>query len=396
MEAFGIPFRVFNAGMDGLDSFDGGLYRDVLGYHEDIRMLRVAMASIKPHELFLETDALGNSYFICLLPDTYWPDVFLFIGPWRNNETAEPVPVVVSKLNLPAPVAAKVTEYLYGVPLIKDAWALRRLALTLFSCTHSDSVQVRIGRLDHFITRQSDGETYNPQAGELFSLKRYEERYAHENALVQAVTDNDIQEALRHLDGWLNARTGVVNSNLADAQRFQLLTLNTLLRKGVERAGAHPAHIDAVSGEFVYRVGTLERIREVGVLAEEMIRRYAGLVSQFAWPDYSALVRQTINTIDFNLRNPLSLRVLAELAHVSHGYLSARFKQETGKTLTDFINARRLHRAAHLLGATLMPVQQIAAQCGYMDMSYFARQFRRHYGMTAKGYRDAKIAGMIK
>jgi AraC-like DNA-binding protein len=99
---------------------------------------------------------------------------------------------------------------------------------------------------------------------------------------------------------------------------------------------------------------------------------------------------------------------LGDLAFTSAGMpvalgVSARYLQmvfaEVGTTPSRFLIARRLDAAAARL-RRLGPcsVTDIALECGFNDLSYFSRAFRRRFGVSARAYRvgfDAKSAGWL-
>ena len=84
----------------------------------------------------------------------------------------------------------------------------------------------------------------------------------------------------------------------------------------------------------------------------------------------------------------MNLHILARELRVSKGYLSDRFKKETGKTVTQYIWDKRLSYAAHLLKDTTLQVQTVAQHCGIMDVQYFSKIFKKQVGKTPKEYRD--------
>ena len=79
---------------------------------------------------------------------------------------------------------------------------------------------------------------------------------------------------------------------------------------------------------------------------------------------------------------------MAREQNLSAGYLSAVFKQETGKTLTEYIRDKRIKHAQYLLGTTHLQIQTVALHCGIMDVHYFSKTFKKQTGKTPKEYRD--------
>lgn len=104
---------------------------------------------------------------------------------------------------------------------------------------------------------------------------------------------------------------------------------------------------------------------------------------------YSKVVKEVISYIDFHYAEDLSLSFFAELFSVSKSYLSGLFKKETGVTLTDYIHQVRNRRAITLINSSSLSITTVAASCGYNDINYFIRMFKREYGMSPKQYQKS-------
>jgi len=82
----------------------------------------------------------------------------------------------------------------------------------------------------------------------------------------------------------------------------------------------------------------------------------------------------------------LSAGRMAKLHRVSLRYLQKLFETE-GITFSEFVLARRLDRAMHLLQSpekTGHSISQIAFEAGFGDLSYFNRTFRKRFGTTPR------------
>ena len=77
----------------------------------------------------------------------------------------------------------------------------------------------------------------------------------------------------------------------------------------------------------------------------EMFKSYCRLVRHHSMKNYSLIVQRTIAIIDSDISANLTLSSLAREQNLSAGYLSAVFKQETGKTLTEYIRDKRIKHA---------------------------------------------------
>lgn len=70
-------------------------------------------------------------------------------------------------------------------------------------------------------------------------------------------------------------------------------------------------------------------------------------------------------------------------------YLSRLFRKETGMVLTDYILQEKMRRASELLVLSDSSISEIADSLGYGNFSYFARLFRKVYGVTPHEYRKS-------
>lgn len=102
---------------------------------------------------------------------------------------------------------------------------------------------------------------------------------------------------------------------------------------------------------------------------------------------FSLLVQKVVTRIDSDLTADLSLKTQAQLLNVNASYLSTLFKKETGMTLTDYVNKKRMDNAVFLLNSTNMQIQNIAQYCGIPDVNYFTKIFKKYIGKTPKEYR---------
>lgn len=91
--------------------------------------------------------------------------------------------------------------------------------------------------------------------------------------------------------------------------------------------------------------------------------------------------------VDAHYCTPLTLTELSRIFYLSTNYCGYLFKRYTGSTFVQYVQGLRLERAKHLLETTALPVAQIAASVGYVDLSRFSRLFKSEVGLTPAQYR---------
>lgn len=99
-------------------------------------------------------------------------------------------------------------------------------------------------------------------------------------------------------------------------------------------------------------------------------------------------MKAMLSFLEAHYGEELTLEQIAESAGVSVTECMRCFRRSIGVSPIRFLKERRLQRAADLLRQTEQSISEIAASCGFLDMSYFTKAFRQLYGATPTGYRN--------
>ena len=83
----------------------------------------------------------------------------------------------------------------------------------------------------------------------------------------------------------------------------------------------------------------------------------------------------------------LTLKDIADAACISESEVLHCFSEAPGTTPVAYLVHYRSEQAADLLLHTDRSITEIAVLCGFFDISYFIRTFRRFYGTSPSRYR---------
>ncbi|MBR5614374.1 MAG: AraC family transcriptional regulator [Clostridia bacterium] len=83
----------------------------------------------------------------------------------------------------------------------------------------------------------------------------------------------------------------------------------------------------------------------------------------------------------------LCVAAIADEMKLSAGYIGKLFRQNTGMTVSDYINKIRMDEAARLLSSTNYTIKKVMEMVGYDNESTFYKKFKNHTGMTPKEFR---------
>jgi AraC family transcriptional regulator, regulatory protein of adaptative response / methylphosphotriester-DNA alkyltransferase methyltransferase len=81
------------------------------------------------------------------------------------------------------------------------------------------------------------------------------------------------------------------------------------------------------------------------------------------------------------------INVYAEQQHVHPTHLSNTIKEQTGFSPCDWINTLYLDEAKRLLATTQLTIAQISEQLSFGEATNFSKYFKKHVGISPKGYR---------
>jgi AraC family transcriptional regulator len=99
-------------------------------------------------------------------------------------------------------------------------------------------------------------------------------------------------------------------------------------------------------------------------------------------------LRAVVEYIEEHLGASPSLEQMAAVARLSPYHFARQFKAATGSPPHQYVIARRVERAKHLLeGGGDFSLAQVAARAGFSDQSVFTHHFRRIVGVTPGQFR---------
>ena len=103
---------------------------------------------------------------------------------------------------------------------------------------------------------------------------------------------------------------------------------------------------------------------------------------------FNSLIVNIKNYIEENLLQEVSMDSLASFFGYNKKYLGRLFKANTGMSISEYCNNRRISIAKKLLSDSSLHIADIAGQCGFNNVTYFNRAFKKITGLSPKEYRS--------
>lgn len=94
-----------------------------------------------------------------------------------------------------------------------------------------------------------------------------------------------------------------------------------------------------------------------------------------------------LNFIHQNLSEKIAVDTLSRKAYMSRNEFYRWFREQFGITPLEYINRERIKLAKQLLADKKNSITSVSLQCGFTDLNYFVRLFRKTEGITPGAYR---------
>ncbi len=106
----------------------------------------------------------------------------------------------------------------------------------------------------------------------------------------------------------------------------------------------------------------------------------------------NSLVYAIEEFVHMNYQNEsLSVKSISDYVNRSTSYVCTLFKNESGMTLNQYITKYRLENAKEMLGDPRYKITEVASRCGYNDVNYFGKIFKKYTGSSPSEYRGGLL-----
>ncbi len=133
--------------------------------------------------------------------------------------------------------------------------------------------------------------------------------------------------------------------------------------------------------------GVRQDVALIGALFRPFLLRVQRSLEERNTPSLPAEFMACRRYIEANFAKPLTLRELAEMAHLSPSHFCTMFRRHFYVAPIDYLLQTRLRHAQLLLSDSRLRIGEIAAECGYNDVFVFSKLFKRHFGVSPSHYR---------
>lgn len=243
-------------------------------------------------------------------------------------------------------------------------------------------VYVIKGEATHIV----EGDRFEVRCGDYFFLDAglshgYDVKHGQALSIINIIFDYraiDITKSRLKSLGELACHYGI-NKNMNDTEKRKDYLFH-------DSDGSILEHYEIIGKELSERLPGYHEVIKCH-LAELMLAGFRAYFSKNEQKSYSAPIKFILDYLSSGYMNDTTLTELARELRMSVPYLSAKFKDETGMTFTDYLHSRRISESCKIILNTEESIESISEYVGYSDSKKFRENFKRKMGVSPREYR---------
>ncbi|MGL5313227.1 MAG: helix-turn-helix transcriptional regulator [Peptostreptococcaceae bacterium] len=336
--------------------------------------------------LFYTTDFSLKYMGFAFYNDDYF-DGCLLLGPYlTTNAPSMEIHDMAIKNNLSLSVISSLSDFFKRIPILNDSKE-NFLSNAIFAMLNTDIFH--IDKINLSLNSDVNNHRIDFKINDYnVDIENIRNRYKSEYLLSHYISIGDEKSALELTkNNSFSSIDRLPDYPVRNAKNLTI-TLNTICRKAVENSNIDTYLIHLLSEKYAIKIENLRTIKEITPLITSMVKSYCNLVNEHSSEYNSQIINNAIHYLKINYKNDISLEDVANSLFVHPNYLSSKFKNETGYSVTEFLNNLRIKEAKLLLKSTNHSISTIAYSVGYNDSKYFARIFKKFINITPSQYRN--------
>ena len=323
------------------------------------------------------TDRIGLGCVFAFLEDRYY-----ILGPFLTLDTNESyIRKACHDSGIPQEMAKAFLSHLSSIPVIHFN-SVNRFASILFYCLTLEELPESEIALNY----EAAGAPHET----VWTDRDWHGTWTAEKRMIQAIKNGDYDGYREAVRGMSTLHVGEMgNGNPLRQMKNMGIVYVTIMSRTAIEAGITPEGSYSLSDHYIQRIEACRFINDVTQILNEMTAAYFNRI-QLAQKNslYSIPVKNTMDYIETHVREKISLEDLADSVGYTAYYLSRKFQKETGKSITQFIQERKVEYAKTRFRGGHVTMAELAEELNFSSPSYFSSVFRKITGQSPMEYLD--------
>lgn len=225
-------------------------------------------------------------------------------------------------------------------------------------------------------------------------IENHQNEYVHpsyqlEKKLLTAIRLQNEREAKRTLREINRQQRAKLSTNTLRSLKNSIICSCTIFTRAAIEGGLNPEIAYNLSDVLIQEIEKMDDMKKLEEFEYSMVSTFIQTLKEEQLPPkYSPMVKNAITYIHEHILDDLSLGTISAELYVNPSYLSNIFKKETGATLTEYINRKKVEESKYFLLHSEMTISEIAVLFRFCNQSYYTSLFKKYTGITPKKYRE--------
>lgn len=213
--------------------------------------------------------------------------------------------------------------------------------------------------------------------------------YTQEQQILQMVRRGDTSP----LRQWIASAPAIRGGTLAHDQLRQtkntFIVTATLVSRAAIQGGLSTQDALSLSDAYIQKCELMNTLGQIMNLQYHMVLEFTERVERIRFgANPTPLTIAVTNYVHHHLSEPIRVDKIAKDLFMSRPYLSAKFKKESGESLTDFILKEKTEEAKRLLRYSDKSFSAIGSYLGFSSPGHFSQVFKKYTERTPSEYRE--------
>lgn len=209
---------------------------------------------------------------------------------------------------------------------------------------------------------------------------------AIEEKLKSIVRNGDVEGFEKWLKSAPSIRAGSLSNDALRQQKNTLIVAATILSRAAIEGGLEYNEALDISDMYIQKAENCTMIEELFTVNYLLVKELVEKVRMVKAKD-SPLETAVANYVIANISNPITLDDLCDALYMSKSNLCFRFKNETGKTVLQFVQEKKIEECKKLLVDSNKSIATISLYLGFSSQAHLSKAFKDLVGQSPIQYR---------
>lgn len=185
---------------------------------------------------------------------------------------------------------------------------------------------------------------------------------------------------------------GILSDNYLQHIKYHFVITTALVARYCIEGGMELSTAYTISDFYIKKADESKSTNQVASLHQEMCIDYTNRMKKLRKRKVCSLhIARVLDYIYDHLHTKITTTTLANYVGINPSYLSRLFKEETGSSITEYIQDKKIETAKNMLIYSEYSIAQISNVLAFPNQSYFTELFRKKTGTTPARFRTNNL-----